>query len=153
MTDNSTHSYWSMKVIGHSQYLSLSEIIGKAPNHWKPSSMLSEANPMAIFHMAYPDSSCAPIHAAEALVDATKAEAEAEILAAHRQGGNIMSIARRGKSGFHIHPGSSIYDFVYMANLADAHAGRQPGLQSDQRGASFAQCATVGHRRADKDSG
>ncbi|KAI0966396.1 NAD(P)-binding protein [Xylaria arbuscula] len=75
----------------------------------------------------------------------TKAEAEADILAANRESGDasmltvsirpsstfgerdtvtmgkIVSNARAGKARFQIGPGNNMYDFVYISNLVDAH--------------------------------
>jgi sterol-4alpha-carboxylate 3-dehydrogenase (decarboxylating) len=75
----------------------------------------------------------------------TKAEAEAEILAANRKHGGssmltlsmrpatafgerdticmgkIVSTCREGKGRFQIGPGKNLYDFIYIGNLVDAH--------------------------------
>ncbi|KAK7751098.1 erg26, C-3 sterol dehydrogenase [Diatrype stigma] len=75
----------------------------------------------------------------------TKAEAEAEILAANRENGDssmltvsmrpatafgerdtvtmgkIVANARAGKAKFQMGPGGNMYDFVYISNLVDAH--------------------------------
>lgn len=75
----------------------------------------------------------------------TKAEAEAEILAANRKNGDssmltvsmrpatafgerdtvtmgkIVANARMGKARFQMGPGGNMYDFVYISNLVDAH--------------------------------
>lgn len=75
----------------------------------------------------------------------TKAEAEAEILAANRKNGDssmltvsmrpatafgerdtvtmgkIVANARMGKASFQMGPGGNMYDFVYVSNLVDAH--------------------------------
>ncbi|KJZ70882.1 hypothetical protein HIM_09747 [Hirsutella minnesotensis 3608] len=75
----------------------------------------------------------------------TKAEAEAEVLAANRQGGDasmlttslrpattfgprddvcmgkIVANARAGKAKFQTGTGGNYYDFVYVTNVADAH--------------------------------
>ncbi|KAI1129718.1 NAD(P)-binding protein [Nemania abortiva] len=75
----------------------------------------------------------------------TKAEAEADILAANRESGDasmltvslrpatafgerdtvcmgkIVENARAGKAKFQIGPGNNMYDFVYISNLVDAH--------------------------------
>jgi sterol-4alpha-carboxylate 3-dehydrogenase (decarboxylating) len=75
----------------------------------------------------------------------TKAEAEAEILAANRKHGDssmltlslrpatafgerdticmgkIVSNCRQGKGKFQIGPGNNLYDFIYIGNLVDAH--------------------------------
>ncbi|KAI0867224.1 3-beta hydroxysteroid dehydrogenase/isomerase [Hypoxylon argillaceum] len=75
----------------------------------------------------------------------TKAEAEADILAANRESGDasmltvslrpatafgerdtvcmgkIVANARAGKAKFQIGPGNNMYDFVYISNLVDAH--------------------------------
>ncbi|OTA91519.1 hypothetical protein M434DRAFT_397173 [Hypoxylon sp. CO27-5] len=75
----------------------------------------------------------------------TKAEAEAEILAANRENGNssmltvslrpatafgardticmgkIVANAKQGKAKFQMGPGDNLYDFIYISNLVDLH--------------------------------
>ncbi|KAI0394441.1 C-3 sterol dehydrogenase/C-4 decarboxylase family protein [Xylariaceae sp. FL0594] len=123
--------------------------------------VISETKPKTIFHGACPDSmeeqpqvnlfdgdETHPVlryPAQKRVYTLTKAEAEAEILAANRESGDasmltvslrpatafgerdtvcmgkVVSNARAGKAKIQIDPGGNIYDFVYIFNLVDAH--------------------------------